>query len=455
MSFGALAGMAAALGLAVALLGLAVRAAHRWVGAPGVRRPRLPMEVLGRLALGQRQGLAVVRIGERVVVVSVGDGGVRPVVELAPGEVLGADPAAGGSEGRASRDAGAAGRADTPGARMPPAFAPGAAALAARPLSAGEFGAALWARVRGLARTAPLVLALLALPLASRAAAQQGGVAARAAQLAARDAPAAQQPNAAGAARPAVPAPGAPSPAAAPAAPAQPLAPAGPAGPAPRIDLQLGGGNASDLRLSGTVGMVLFIGLLATLPALLLLMTSFTRILIVLHFLRQALGTQTAPPGQMLAALALLLTGLVMAPALSRVNEQALQPWMNGQIDQTTMMKTAVVPFREFMLRQTPEKDLAKFVEMSGQPAPATAAEVSLPVLMSAFATSELRAAFQMGFAIFLPFIVVDLVVSAVLTSMGMFMLPPTMIALPCKLLLFVLVDGWALVFQSLVTSFK
>ncbi|MBX6364081.1 MAG: flagellar type III secretion system pore protein FliP [Gemmatimonadetes bacterium] len=201
--------------------------------------------------------------------------------------------------------------------------------------------------------------------------------------------------------------------------------------------------------------MVLFIGLLATLPALLLLMTSFTRILIVLHFLRQALGTQTAPPSQLLAALALLLTGFVMAPTLARVNEQALRPWMDGQIDQATMMKTAVVPFREFMLRQTPEKDLAKFVEMSGQPAPARAADVSLPVLMSAFATSELRAAFQMGFAIFLPFIVVDLVVSAVLTSMGMFMLPPTMIALPCKLLLFVLVDGWGLVFQSLVTSFK
>ncbi|HET9986171.1 MAG TPA: flagellar type III secretion system pore protein FliP [Longimicrobiales bacterium] len=441
MSFGALAGMAAALGIAVALLGLAVRAAHRWVGGPGARRPRLPMEVLGRLALGQRQGLAVVRIGERVVVLSVGDGGVRPVVELAPGEVLGAGsadaaPAVGAGEWGSGR--------------------------------VGDLGAAVWTRLRAVTRGAPLVLALLAATLAafaSRGEAQQvQQAAARAAQQPAAASRAAQP--AIGALQPPVPAaraaqPGAASaqPGAAPAQPAAasapPLAPSRPAGPAPRIDLQLGGGNASDLRLSGTVGMVLFIGLLATLPALLLLMTSFTRILIVLHFLRQALGTQTAPPGQMLAALALLLTGFVMAPTLSRVNEQALQPWMNGQIDQATMMKTAVVPFREFMLRQTPDKDLAKFVEMSGQPAPARAAEVSLPVLMSAFATSELRAAFQMGFAIFLPFIVVDLVVSAVLTSMGMFMLPPTMIALPCKLLLFVLVDGWALVFQSLVTSFK
>ena len=213
---------------------------------------------------------------------------------------------------------------------------------------------------------------------------------------------------------------------------------------------------SSDLQdREHTVGMVLFIGVLTILPTLVLMMTSFTRILIVLQLLKQALGTQTAPPGQLLAALALLLTGFVMAPTLSRVNEQALQPWMNGQIDQTAMLKTAVVPFREFMLRQTPRKDLVKFVELSGQAAPAHAEDVSLPVLMSAFATSELRAAFEMGFAIFLPFIVVDLVVSAVLTSMGMFMLPPTMIALPCKLLLFVLVDGWSLVVESLVRSFR
>ncbi|MGH7506988.1 MAG: flagellar type III secretion system pore protein FliP [Longimicrobiales bacterium] len=229
----------------------------------------------------------------------------------------------------------------------------------------------------------------------------------------------------------------------------------GQAGPGPRMTLQVGDGDDSDLRISGTVGSVLVVGLLALLPTLLLLMTGFTRILIVLHLLRQAIGTQTAPPGHMLAALALLLTGFVMAPTLAQVNEIAVQPWMQGQIDEGQMMKAGLGPFRTFMLAQTPEADLVKFVEMSEAPPPETAQDVSLPVLMSAFATSELRAAFQMGFAIFLPFIVIDLVVSAVLTSMGMFMLPPTMIALPCKLLLFVLVDGWTLTVQSLIASFR
>src|SRR5690606_17656563 len=189
----------------------------------------------------------------------------------------------------------------------------------------------------------------------------------------------------------------------------------------PRVSLQVGDGNQSDLRISGTVGSVIMIGLLALLPTLVLLMTSFTRIIIVLHLLQQAIGTQTAPPGHMLAALALLLTGFVMAPTLAQVNEVAIQPWMQGQMDEGQMMKAGIAPFREFMLAQTPEEDLVKFVEMSNAPAPESAEDVSLPVLMSAFATSELRAAFQMGFAIFLPFIIIDLVVSAVLTGMGMF----------------------------------
>jgi flagellar biosynthetic protein FliP len=190
------------------------------------------------------------------------------------------------------------------------------------------------------------------------------------------------------------------------------------------------------------------------LPTLLLLMTSFTRVLIVLHFLRQALGTQNAPPGHLLAALALMLTGFIMAPTLGEVNAVAIQPWMSGEIDEGQMLKAGVGPFRAFMLQQTSDEELARFVEMSGQPLPEAAEEVSLPVLMTAFATNELKAAFQMGFALFLPFVVIDLVVSAVLTSMGMFMLPPTMIALPCKLLLFVLVDGWSLIVGSLVASF-
>lgn len=224
---------------------------------------------------------------------------------------------------------------------------------------------------------------------------------------------------------------------------------------APQMDLRVGGKDEGGLRLSGTVGIVVMMGLLTLLPTLVLLMTGFTRILIVLNFLRQALGTQNAPPTQMVAALSLILTGFVMAPTLNKVNETALQPWMNGKMEQAEMMKTAVVPFREFMLKHTRDHDLQVFIDMSSGIAPHNEAEIPLVTLVSAFATSELRTAFQIGFALFLPFIIIDIVVSSVLMSMGMFMLPPAMISLPFKLLLFVLVDGWTLVVQSLVTSFR
>lgn len=224
---------------------------------------------------------------------------------------------------------------------------------------------------------------------------------------------------------------------------------------APQMDLRMGGKDDKGLHLSGTVGIVVMMGLLTLLPTLLLLMTGFTRILIVLHFLRQALGTQNAPPAALVSALALILTGFVMAPTLTKVNETALKPWMDGKIEQAEMMQTAVVPFRDFMLAHTRDHDLQVFIDMSQGPQPKTEADIPLVTVMSAFATSELRTAFQIGFAIFLPFIIIDIVVSSVLMSMGMFMLPPAMISLPFKLLLFVLVDGWTLVVQSLVTSFR
>ena len=224
---------------------------------------------------------------------------------------------------------------------------------------------------------------------------------------------------------------------------------------APQMDLRVGGKDEGGLRLSGTVGIVVMMGLLTLLPTLVLLMTGFTRILIVLNFLRQALGTQNAPPAQMVAALSLILTGFVMAPTLNKVNDTALQPWMNGKMEQAEMMKTAVVPFREFMLKHTRDHDLQVFIDMSTSAAPQNEDQIPLVTLVSAFATSELRTAFQIGFALFLPFIIIDIVVSSVLMSMGMFMLPPAMISLPFKLLLFVLVDGWTLVIQSLVTSFR
>ncbi|MEO7043507.1 MAG: flagellar type III secretion system pore protein FliP [Gemmatimonadaceae bacterium] len=224
---------------------------------------------------------------------------------------------------------------------------------------------------------------------------------------------------------------------------------------APQMDLRVGGKDSGGLRLSGTVGIVVMMGLLTLLPTLVLLMTGFTRILIVLNFLRQALGTQNAPPAQLVAALSLILTGFVMAPTIAKVNETALQPWMNGTIDQAEMMKTGVVPFREFMLKHTRDHDLQVFIDMSPGVAPQNEDQIPLVTLVSAFATSELRTAFQIGFALFLPFIIIDIVVSSVLMSMGMFMLPPAMISLPFKLLLFVLVDGWTLVVQSLITSFR
>jgi len=224
---------------------------------------------------------------------------------------------------------------------------------------------------------------------------------------------------------------------------------------APQMDMRVGNGKDGGLRLSGTVGIVIMLGLLTLLPTMLLLMTGFTRILIVMNFLRQALGTQSAPPTQLLAALSLIITGFVMAPTLSKVNGTAIQPWMDGKIEQVEMLKTAALPLREFMLAHTRDHDLQVFIDMSAGPQPKNEAEIPLVTLVSAFATSELRTAFQIGFAIFLPFIIIDIVVSSVLMSMGMFMLPPAMISLPFKLLLFVLVDGWTLVIQSLVTSFR
>jgi flagellar biosynthetic protein FliP len=151
----------------------------------------------------------------------------------------------------------------------------------------------------------------------------------------------------------------------------------------------------------------------------------------------------------------LLLTGFVMAPTMKEVNRVAITPWLDGQIEQGAMMQNALGPMRDFMLRQVRERDVAAFIDMSGSPPPARPEDVSTIILTSAFVTSELRTAFQLGFVLFLPFIVIDIIVSSILMSMGMFMLPPAMIALPFKLLLFVLVDGWSLLIQSLVQGFR
>nr|PZN07465.1 MAG: flagellar biosynthetic protein FliP [Caldicoprobacter oshimai] len=194
---------------------------------------------------------------------------------------------------------------------------------------------------------------------------------------------------------------------------------------------------------------------LALAPSILIMMTAFTRIIIVLAFVRNALGTQQTPPNQVLIGLALFLTFFVMAPIATQINEKAIQPYLEGSIDQQTAAQQAIKPIREFMLKQTREKDLLLFLELSGQKQPETYDDIATHVLIPAFITSELKTAFQIGFLIYIPFIIVDMVVASTLMSMGMMMLPPVMISLPLKILLFVMVDGWDLVIKNLVTGFR
>ncbi len=189
-------------------------------------------------------------------------------------------------------------------------------------------------------------------------------------------------------------------------------------------------------------------------PSLLMMTTSFTRIVVVLSFLRSALGTQQAPSNQIVIGLSLFLTFFIMAPVWEQVNSQALQPYRAQQITQEEALKRGIAPVRKFMLSQVREKDLALFINLSKLPRPRSADEIPTLTLIPAYMVSELKTAFQIGFLIFIPFLVLDMVVASVLMSMGMMMLPPVMISLPFKILLFVLVDGWGLVIGSLVKSF-
>ncbi|WP_205696156.1 flagellar type III secretion system pore protein FliP [Conexibacter sp. SYSU D00693] len=202
------------------------------------------------------------------------------------------------------------------------------------------------------------------------------------------------------------------------------------------------------------VQLLLLVGGITLVPALLFTVTGFTRILVVLGFIRTGLGTPTAPPNQVLVGIALFLTLFVMAPTFQDVKKDAIDPLSAGKITQAQAFERGEKPIREFMFRQTRNKDLALFVKLAKMDRPKTRADVPTYVLVPAFVVSELKTAFQIGFLIFLPFLVIDLVVSSTLMSMGMIMLPPTFIALPFKILLFVLVDGWNLVTRSIVESF-
>lgn len=202
------------------------------------------------------------------------------------------------------------------------------------------------------------------------------------------------------------------------------------------------------------IRIIMVLTVLTLAPAILIMMTSFTRFIIVLGFLRQALGVQQLPPNQLMIGLSLFLTFFIMKPAFEEMNTKALQPYMAGQLSQEAALETALKPLRLFMFKQTRSEDLSLFIRMSKAEAPKNLAEVSTFILVPSFIISELKTAFQIGFMLFLPFLVIDIVVSSVLMAMGMMMLPPIVISLPLKIMLFVLVDGWGLVVGSLVKSF-
>lgn len=207
-------------------------------------------------------------------------------------------------------------------------------------------------------------------------------------------------------------------------------------------------------QMASTVQILLILTILSLAPSILIMMTSFTRIVIVLSFTKSAMGTQQAPPNQVIIGLALFLTFFIMSPVISEIKTTAYDPYMAAEITQEEAFEAAKKPIREFMLRQTYSKDLNLFLEISGKDAPETYDELGFDVVIPSFIISELKRAFQIGFFIYIPFIIIDMVVASTLMSMGMMMMPPTMIALPFKILLFVLVDGWELVVKTLITSF-
>jgi flagellar biosynthetic protein FliP len=221
--------------------------------------------------------------------------------------------------------------------------------------------------------------------------------------------------------------------------------------------LSLSFANTQGQRPADTVAVLRIVMMLTVLtlaPAILIMMTSFTRIVVVLSFLRQALGTQQMPPNQLIVGLSLFLSFFVMAPTFRTISAQAIEPYLAEKIDQSTAYTRAEAPLREFMFSQTREKDLDLFLSLTKEAKPQTRADVATYVLVPAFVISELKTAFQIGFMLYLPFLVLDMVVASVLMAMGMMMLPPVVVSLPFKLLLFVLVDGWELVVGSLVKSF-
>ncbi len=218
------------------------------------------------------------------------------------------------------------------------------------------------------------------------------------------------------------------------------------------ISINLGGGNGGVTERA--VQLIALLTILSLAPSIVVMMTSFTRIVVVLSLLRTALGTATAPPNTVIVALALFLTAFVMGPTLQRSYDDAVKPLVGNQITVEQALERGAVPLRGFMQKNVREKDLKLFMDLSGDPPPATPEQMSMRILVPAFMISELKRAFEIGFLLFLPFLIIDLVVASVLMSMGMMMLPPVVVSLPFKLIFFVLVDGWTLVAGSLVQSY-
>ena len=212
--------------------------------------------------------------------------------------------------------------------------------------------------------------------------------------------------------------------------------------------------NNGNGQINGALRILITLTLIALAPTIIIMMTSFTRIIIVLHFTRSALNTQTAPPNQILIGLALILTFFIMEPTITRINEEAIQPFEEGTIDQSEALEKGMAPLREFMYPQTQVKDVELFMDIAGLEWDGTLDDIPNSVLVPSFMISELRTAFWIGFMIYIPFIVIDMVVASTLMSMGMMMLPPTTISMPFKILLFVLADGWALIIGQLVQTF-
>lgn len=224
--------------------------------------------------------------------------------------------------------------------------------------------------------------------------------------------------------------------------------------PIPRIGLNLDEAQ-NPTEVASSIEILFLLTILALAPSILMMMTCFTRIIIVLSFIRKAISTQTTPPNQVLIGLALFLTFFIMAPVGTEINNTAIQPYLAEEISQEVALENAMLPVRSFMFKQTREKDLALFIDISGGERPKQLEDIPSNALIPAFIISEMKTAFQIGFVLFIPFIVIDMVVASTLMSMGMMMLPPVMISLPFKILLFIMVDGWNLIIKSLIEGFR